>query len=87
MNYIDHTPWMDLSHFNIRMYEKEFVGTALAKKYSKRSWNEFAHAKEIHENIKCVLVDELSNTMLSEMELKFSDVIYVNGKDEVIKLN
>lgn len=86
MNYENPTNWPDMSHYNAFIYKDEFMKTRLAKEYRDKSFNEFASAKELHDNIQWILVKNADNSNIRFFDDKYNKVIYVDEIDNVIKI-
>lgn len=84
------TPWMDLSHLNIRMFQDEFLDSKLAKEYATRSLEEFQHAKEIHKHIKTMLVssqfEALDYIEKHQIDRQKVELIYADEDNTILKI-
>lgn len=83
MNYDFAIPWADLSHYNAVYYKNEFMDTPLSHEYKHRSFNEFASAKELSDNVQAILIKELGIEIINQNKGKYSHVIHVNDEDYV----
>ena len=74
---------MDLSHYNLRAYQKQFIETDLSIKYADKSMSEFQSAPEIHSNIRGMIIDSYNQAKFNYLKYSNMNVLFVDSLNNV----
>ena len=86
MNYKTSIPLIDLSHLNAFVYKNEFIKTQLAQNYKNKSFNDFIADKDLHNNIRAILANEINQQSLLKYKNEYNCVIHIDKNNNIILL-